>query len=85
MFLHLSEVVGVVAVDALIIRKALNPVHDHGNLLLQDRQDDVSVAFRELISQVCKLDAHLGILAADLHPDRCAIEMLDGVWEPPHL
>ena len=34
LFLYLSEVVGVVAIDTLVIRETLDPVPDHGNLLL---------------------------------------------------
>ena len=77
--------VGVVAVDALVILKGFNLFPDHGDLLLQNGQDDVGIACGELVGQVTELEAHLGIPAADLHLDGRAVEMLDGIREPRHL
>ena len=85
MLLHLPQVVGVVAVDTLIVLEALDLVLDHRDLLLQDRQGDVGVVLLELVGQVAEPEAHLGIAATDLHLGGGAPQMLDGLWEPPHL
>ena len=85
LLLDLPKVVGVIAVDALVVSEELNLVPDHRDLLLQDRQGDVGVVLLELVGQVAEPEAHLGIAATDLHLGGGAPQMLDVLWEPPHL
>ena len=85
LLLHLPQVVVVVAVDALVVRQALYLVLDHRNLLFQYRQSDIGVVLLELIGQVAELEAHLGIPATHLNLDSRVVDILNRVWESPHL